>query len=154
MVEDCFGDLGIEQADGSFQDLFEAQLVDENKAPFSKGKLSNTSALESDFLPTVKGISVNTVHGTTHSITDFTKQNSTAQVESMEGAAFFYVCLQEKITCLQIRSISNYVEKRDKSKWKIGLAIENLNSIAIEMIENLLTQEPVKRKPPKRRYFQ
>ena len=55
----------------------------------------------------------------------------------MEGAAFFYVCLQEKIPFLQIRSISNYVEKRNKSNWNIPLAIDNLNVVLLDIINSL-----------------
>jgi futalosine hydrolase len=45
----------------------------------------------------------------------------------MEGAAVFYVAQQEKIPALQIRAISNLVEKRNKDNWDIPLAIKNLN---------------------------
>jgi len=58
-------------------------------------------------------------------------------VESMEGAAFHYACLLEKIPFFQLRSISNYVEVRDKSKWKIPLAIQQLNENLITYIEHL-----------------
>ncbi len=53
----------------------------------------------------------------------------------MEGAAFHYACLQENIPFLQLRSISNYVEVRDKSKWKIQLAIKELNDTLIKYFE-------------------
>ncbi len=46
----------------------------------------------------------------------------------MEGAALHYVCLQEQIPFVQIRSVSNYVGERDKTKWKMKEAIENLNT--------------------------
>src|SRR5690606_23292382 len=49
-------------------------------------------------------------------------------LESMEGAAVFYACAQEELPCIQVRAISNYVEQRDKSSWKIDLAITNLNN--------------------------
>ena len=45
----------------------------------------------------------------------------------MEGAAFFQVCEKFNIPCLQIRSVSNKVEKRDLQKWDIDLAVKNLN---------------------------
>ena len=56
-------------------------------------------------------------------------------VESMEGAAFHFVCLQENIPFLQLRAVSNYVGERDKSKWKIDLAIKNLNLELAKIIE-------------------
>ena len=49
-----------------------------------------------------------------------------ADIESMEGAALHYVCLLQKVPFLQLRSISNKVGVRDKTKWKIKTAIDNL----------------------------
>ncbi len=51
-----------------------------------------------------------------------------AEVESMEGAAFHYVCLQQKINFLQLRSISNRVGERDKSKWKLKRQLKTLTT--------------------------
>ncbi len=45
----------------------------------------------------------------------------------MEGAAFHYVCLQEEVKFLQLRSISNAVGERDKKQWKMKEAIISLN---------------------------
>jgi futalosine hydrolase len=79
-------------------------------------------------------ITVNTVHGHEPSIK---KLNSRIQpqLESMEGAAFFYACKQAGVPCLQIRAVSNYVEKRNRDAWQIGLAIKNLNSFAAELLK-------------------
>jgi futalosine hydrolase len=33
--------------------------------------------------------------------------------------------------------VSNYVEKRNRENWKIGLAVKNLNDFAIELIKRL-----------------
>jgi futalosine hydrolase len=53
----------------------------------------------------------------------------------MEGAAFSYVCLQEGVKFVQIRSISNYVEEREEANWDIPLAIKNLNIKLLEIID-------------------
>jgi futalosine hydrolase len=55
----------------------------------------------------------------------------------MEGAAFFYVCLQEKVPFIQIRGISNYVGEQNKSKWDIDLAISSLNAVILEFLSEL-----------------
>jgi len=49
-------------------------------------------------------------------------------IETMEGAACMIACKNMGVPCIQIRSISNYIEERNKSNWKIDFAIENLNS--------------------------
>lgn len=89
-----------------------------------------------DKLKKTKGVTVNMVHGNETSIKRIKEQLS-PDVESMEGAAFFYAVLREKICCMQIRSISNYVEKRDKSKWNTDLAIENLNKVVLKAVAAL-----------------
>lgn len=86
----------------------------------------------------VKGITVNKVHGNEESITQI-KLLYKAEVESMEGAAFLRSANEMTENYLQLRSISNYVEKRNKSKWDIPLAIKNLNDFAIKLISNYNT---------------
>jgi len=44
----------------------------------------------------------------------------------------------DEINFLQIRSISNYVEPRNKDNWDLPLAISNLNNTLIELITSLL----------------
>jgi len=87
-------------------------------------------------LKQVSAITVNTVHGHEQSIQKITGRIQ-PQLESMEGAAFFYACKQVGVPCLQIRAVSNYVEKRNRDAWQIGLAIKNLNSFAVELLKTL-----------------
>ncbi|MGI4751020.1 MAG: futalosine hydrolase [Janthinobacterium lividum] len=84
----------------------------------------------------VRAITVNTVHGEENSIQNITKRLQ-PQLESMEGAAFFYACKRSMVPSMQIRSVSNYVEKRNRENWKIGLAVKNLNDFAIELLKKL-----------------
>jgi futalosine hydrolase len=82
-----------------------------------------------------RGITVNTVHGETESIEKVIERYHPT-VESMEGAAVLYACAQCGIPAIQVRSISNYVETRNRDNWKIGLAIKNLNDWAIAFLTN------------------
>jgi len=88
-------------------------------------------------LKQVTAITVNTVHGHEPSISKLTGRLQ-PQLESMEGAAFFYACKQAGVPCLQIRAVSNYVEKRNRDAWQIGLAIKNLNSFALEFFDRVV----------------
>lgn len=135
-----FGDLGIEQADGTFADLFEASLSDANTFPVLNGQLLNPQGLQADFLPAVKGITVSKVHGNEDTIARFRAKYPEAQVESMEGAAFFYSCLMGGIPFLEIRAISNYVEKRDRANWKMRESVDNLNGVVVEMLGTLASE--------------
>jgi futalosine hydrolase len=126
--EDCFADLGAED-DENFLSLEELNL------PGTYYVVNENNFNDTIFhkLPSVKGATVNTTHGNTRSITKFLLY-SKAEVESMEGAAFLFACNQTKVSCIQIRAISNYVEKRDRNKWNIPLAISNLNAVLIDFV--------------------
>lgn len=89
-------------------------------------------------LPPVSGITVNTVHGNSDSIKKVVRRFH-PDIETMEGAAFFYACSQQKIPCLQIRAVSNYVAMRNKSAWNIPLAVKNLNETVIKILDEIQT---------------
>ena len=134
VVSEQFGDVGIQEADGSFRDIFELELSNPNQLPFKDGVMRNEIASDFQFLPLAKGITVNTVHGNVESIAQFNRKYD-YDVETMEGAAFFFVCIQQQQQhFLQIRSISNFVEERNKANWDIEGSITKLNSILIELI--------------------
>lgn len=137
VTADGFGDLGVEEADGCFTSVHTLGLIDPQQPPFIDGRLLSSGAQQlPKFLKEVSGTTVNRVHGYAPSIAAF-QERSDAQVESMEGAAFAYACLLEQLPHLQIRSISNYVEPRDREKWNLPLAIGNLNQVIKEMIQIL-----------------
>ncbi len=123
---DSFADLGAED-DMTFHSVFDLKLADTGEFPFEDGKLMADYLYRELlwYVKTVEGVTVNTVHGNDASIALFRKRCS-ANIETMEGAAFMYACLFHKTACIQLRSISNYVEKRDRSKWDIPLAMQAL----------------------------
>jgi len=49
-----------------------------------------------------------------------------AEVETMEGAAFFAACKEYKVEAVQIRAISNYATKYEKNQWKTEEALLKL----------------------------
>ncbi|GAA4303505.1 futalosine hydrolase [Compostibacter hankyongensis] len=87
-------------------------------------------------LPRISAVTVNTVSGSAPAIAALRERYS-PDIESMEGAAFHYVCLREKIPFLQLRSISNAVTVRDSSRWNIPLAITELNRYLNGLLEEL-----------------
>lgn len=140
VVSETFADLGVEEADGSFTDMMSLELIDPNGFPFKEGRLWNNEDINRSFLRTAHGISVNKVHGFQDSIDKLTQKYPFAQVESMEGGAFFFAALHAQTPFLQIRAISNYVETRKRENWKIKEAISNLNKILLEILSALATQ--------------
>ena len=74
----------------------------------------------------VNAITVNTATGSRKTIDRLLKKYN-PDIETMEGATFFYICSRENFPFLALRSISNKVETRNKDNWNIPLALNNLS---------------------------
>ena len=132
IVSDQISELGAED-DNQFLSLMDMNLSSNDS------EISNLSPLQNIIISNLKqvnGITVNTTHGNKISIDKIVKRLN-PKTESMEGAAFLSACISEKISCAQIRTISNKVEKRNKDNWDIPLAINNLCKTGLEIINNL-----------------
>jgi len=123
VIEDNFSEIGFE--DGNSFSKFTNFRIENS---FKVDKKTNFKK--------AKGITVNTVHGNKKTITEIVSRLS-PDVESMEGAACFMVCEKFKIPCIQIRAISNKVEKRNTENWNVPLAISNLNTEVEKIIDSL-----------------
>ncbi len=137
-VSDCFADAGIEDGD-KFINLHEAGLTGKDEFPFKNGYIICENRFTEEMkiiMNPVNAITVNTATGS-----DATRKRLAELynpgVETMEGAAFFYICAKENIPFLSVRSVSNIVERRDKSRWNIALAINNL-ALKLEEVFNIL----------------
>lgn len=132
VTDDTFAETGAED---------DEQFIPMNVLGFGEVTYKPTTTLdevESNFyLKKARAITVNTVHGNDASIKKV-QDRLNPQLESMEGAAFFYACQQVNVRCIQIRAVSNYVEKRNRDSWQIGLAIKNLNTFAIDLIDAII----------------
>jgi futalosine hydrolase len=135
VMKDRFGDLGSEDIDRSLIDVYENKLASESNFPFQNGWLSPYKPPSINLLQ-AKSISVNTCSGVESTI-DMRMKKYGADIESMEGAAFFYACNMLEIPCIQIRAISNKVEPRNKENWDVAGALKNLHEKVIEIIDNL-----------------
>ena len=134
--QDSFGDLGVEEKE-KYTAIFDTGLMAKSEFPFENGWLVNTNEIfRTSSLPAAKAITVNKISDSILLKQQHVKQFN-ADIESMEGAALHYICLQENIPFLQIRSISNHVGERDRSKWKMKEAIGNLNTDLSKLINEL-----------------
>jgi len=75
---------------------------------------------------TVKLVKGATVLGCSNTKETELTRGDFAQVETMEGAAFFAACKEYKVEAVQIRAISNYASKYEKNKWKTEDALLKL----------------------------
>lgn len=135
VIADEFGDLGIEK-ENEFLTLFEAGFMDAGEFPFENGILKPVGFNGFALLRKVRGITTNKSHGRLTSISEI-KARFPVQVESMEGAAVFYVCNWFGVDCCQVRAISNYVEPRDTASWNIPLALQKLSETVLTAIQKM-----------------
>lgn len=135
--EEIFADLGAGENEG-FKDIFSLGLDNPERFPFENGKITgNFDAGDLNLhFPQVRGITVNHIRADSVA-NSYRKHLYNAEIETQEGAALHYICQMEDIPFIHLRSISNFVGERDKSKWKLKLACENLATGIIEIIEKL-----------------
>jgi futalosine hydrolase len=127
-----FADIGYDD-NGKF-----VPIIEKDEA-FVNRKLKNSIDWGKTVkLPSVKGITVNTVNGEKSAI-DKVIQQFHPDIESMEGAAIAYICLKQNIPFAEIRAVSNFVEPRNVNNWDIPLAVKNLTTITPEILHNILS---------------
>jgi futalosine hydrolase len=137
-VTDCFADAGIEDGD-KFLTLFEAGLVNDDEYPFRHGLIYSDSRYKEKIISIIKPVDAITVNTATGSESTRRKllEKFNPDIETMEGATFFYICSLEYIPFLSMRAISNKVEPRNKNNWNIPLALNNLSEKLFEVLLTL-----------------
>ncbi|MEJ8818175.1 futalosine hydrolase [Lacibacter sp. H407] len=135
--QEALADLGVQEIDG-YKDVFDLKLLSANEFPFKQKKLVNpfTMLMERTKLPLVGSVTVNQITSAKKTA-ELYQTKYKAKIENMEGAALHLVCMKENIPFVQIRSISNYVGERNKQKWKLKEAVQNLNKELIRLVEGL-----------------
>ncbi len=131
--DEMWADWGVEDHT-AFTDVFDIGLVHPDEKPFTGKRLVNMfpPASVPPGMKEVSGLTVNTVSGSLPTIEK--RSLLKCDVESMEGAAFHYVCLSENCPFLQVRGISNYVEPRNRESWKMAEAVTNINNWLISYL--------------------
>jgi len=134
VTEDFPVELGAEEQ-GRFRDIFSLGLDRPGEWPFQDGKLVNMFPVLNAFtekLIKVKGATVQTLGRNPEQLQLIT-DTFHPDIETMEGAAFLYSCLSERIPSIQLRAVSNPVPERDPAKWQTGLAVSRLNETLLEI---------------------
>lgn len=128
--QDCFCELGAEN---------DLDFLSFDELGFGTQHLKIEYPYENNLTKKInlaKSITVNKIHGNDLSIKKVVEKYQ-PDIETMEGAAFIFASNSFKWKAVQLRAISNKVEKRNKNNWNIGLAINNLNVALIELIKEL-----------------
>lgn len=131
--KEFLGDIGVEE-NNKWNDLFDLGFIKKSEKPFTGKSINNKNLKKiNSNLPVVNAVTVNQITTQQNHMQQLIKKYNPT-IESMEGAALHYVCNSFKIQYLQIRSLSNYIGERDKSKWKMKEAINNLNKELIKLV--------------------
>jgi futalosine hydrolase len=130
VVRDRIAELGAED-DEAFLTMADVGLSAD--AVFVNAHPPPNAALRG--LREADGITVNTVHGCDRSIAAVVARFQ-PQVESMEGAGFMCACLDAAVPFAQVRAVSNVVERRNRSAWRITEAIAALTDTAVRILEH------------------
>ncbi len=118
---ECYGDLGSASPSG-FMDMKALGF------PIVEAPNPLFNELPMQLFPVqrrVRFVTVSCCTGTAaaaHAI----EQRTGGAVESMEGASFMYACLVHGVPFAQVRAVSNMVERRNRSSWRLGEAIHAL----------------------------
>lgn len=134
---DCFADVGVVEQTG-WADAFDLKLTKKNAFPYTQKKLKNphTMLLKRSQLALVQAATVNQI-STSKKVIAAIVHHYNPTIETMEGAALHYVCLQYGVPYIQLRGVSNYVGVRNKQKWNTAGAIAASNKVLITLFESL-----------------
>jgi futalosine hydrolase len=134
---DRFADLGVTEQ-GQWKDIFDLGLTPADQFPNQQGWLVNhhQQLLQIIDLPLVDAITINQVTTDSSRMEQITSKYQ-PELESMEGAAFHFVCLQQDIPFIQLRTVSNYIGERNKNNWQIRQAVSNLEQQLHQLLAKL-----------------
>lgn len=138
-ASDSFADLGVYE-NGGFIPADMAGLIDPGDEHTPSGKyfpdryIDNLISLR---LPRVNAITVSTATGSDE-MKESLLNAFNPDIETMEGAAVYYLCTKKEIPCIAFRAVSNMVGPRDRSLWKIDYALEQLAEVLGKSLNKLV----------------
>lgn len=136
LVENEMIESGTEDNENQI-DIFELGLLTKNNSPFINKMLPSPFVIEKKLpFKKVNGLTVDICSGNKKTIERRIKKYNPT-IETMEGAALHYIGLMNKISFIQLKTISNFVEPRNKNNWQIDLALKNNNKALQHLLEIL-----------------
>ena len=130
VTQSIFADCGFEGYDGRFLPITGSIFLDANEFPFRDGYIYNEA---SEQLAIKRGLDTATVNTVCRTCTDPEHvdkmlQQFPADLETMESAAFGYVCARQHVNYAEIRCTSNHVVPKKQEKWQLEGALNALGS--------------------------
>ena len=143
--EEVYGDLGVLTLDGwrpaeeigiPLVEPMEDRPARYNAFPLNPGLVAAADALCGGLVArTGRFLTLSQVTGV-RAHGDALHARFRALCESMEGAAAAHVCALYGLPFLEVRGISNLVEDRDRSSWRLTDAAEAAQAVARRLVEH------------------
>lgn len=136
-----FGDLGFDTSHG-FEDLFQCGILEKDTLPYTGGALKRNPLPHEGIEKALSGykgatgVTVQTVTGDPVKVKEIYGRYA-PQIESMEGAAVYFVSIVEDVPFFELRTVSNEVGERDRKKWDIPAALHTLEECCREIFSRI-----------------
>jgi futalosine hydrolase len=137
VITDRYADIGAEDRDGNFLDMFRLGLWNDTDAAWQNGVFRQPGSWNIPGIQTLEGVTVHTIPGSSARIAEL-EHRFPFQLESMEGAAVFHLATHMQIPFLALRGISNFLEPRNRAAWDIPGALASLSRHTLIFLESLM----------------
>ena len=134
-----FADCGFETADGQYQPIIGSKFLDDDTPQFQSGYIINSKA---DTL----GLTLATANTVSRTCTEPINVKKIlcrhpADLETMESAAFSYICAMQHVPYAEIRCTSNHIVPKKEEPWMIKEAVEVLGKAVEEAVKTIRFSE-------------
>lgn len=137
---EVFGDIGMEESDGTFHNMHDLGWHNRNQHPFERGMIKPKEFLNPTYLPRATGITVNKIPGTYDAIENF-ERKAHGDIVSLDGAAIFFAAKMLNINVLSLKVASRYVEPWLKQVPHFEGSVKQLNMRTIDVIKKLIKSD-------------
>ena len=140
MIEkSTFTDTGFEDEEGGFLPLIGSTFLDCNKPPFRERYIYNNVSDEIADKIKLPTATANTVSRTCTDPIHVASllQQFPADLETMESAAYSYVCALQNVQYAEIRCTSNHILPKKQEKWQIDGALRTLGTHVDRILEEI-----------------
>lgn len=129
---ECMHPWGAEDGEKKIS-VWDLNLLNPNVFPFENGIIQCSERISC--LPLLKGVTVTEVTGSDESVKYF-NESFPNSIESMEGFYAAYISKLSHVKFVQVRAISNRIERRNRASWKIAEALQNLSLELIRILKD------------------
>lgn len=137
---DGFGDIGLEESDGTFQDQHDLNWVKKDSFPYNKSRITPKKFINPTFLPKCTGLTLNKIPGTLHNI-EYLERKYHYDMITLDAGAIMYACRMFDMESISYRVATRYVEPWQKETGDIEKALVQLNMRTIDLLKSFIAEK-------------